>query len=186
MKHTIQALTVLAVLTTSTAFAQDEAQMTKADAKRTKIDTVAKESLARLFTEDPAARDLYDDAYGYAVFSNIKISFGISAGGGHGVAVFKKAGERSYMKMGTGGIGIGLGGQKYQVVFLFENKETFDDFVMVGWQGDAAANAVAGTQGKNAETTFTKGLAIYQLSENGLMLNADIAGTKYWLNKRLN
>ena len=90
------------------------------------------------------------------------------------------------MKMGTGGIGIGLGGQKYQVVLLFESKEIFDDFILNGWQGDASAHAVAGTSGKNAEATFTKGLLIYQLSENGLMLQADVAGSKYWMDKRLN
>ena len=38
----------------------------------------------------------------------------------------------------------------------------------------------------DAKTNFVNGLAIYQLTEKGLMLNADIAGTKYWLNDKLN
>ena len=109
-----------------------------------------------------------------------------AGGGGSGVAITQGTKARTYMKMGTGGIGIGLGGQKYQVIFFFETKDVFDDFVLNGWQGDASAHAVAGTTGKNAEATFTKALAIYQLSENGLMLHADVAGTKYWTDKRLN
>ena len=167
------------------AFAQAEFQ-TKAERKRAKIDANAQNSLARLFSEEPKARPLHDTAYGYAVFTNIKIAFGISGGGGSGVAVAKGTNARTYMKMGTGGIGIGLGGQKYQVIFIFETKGVFDDFVLNGWQGDASAHAVAGTSGKNAEATFTKGLAIYHLSDNGLMLHADVAGSKYWINKRLN
>ena len=167
------------------AFAQADFQ-TKAERKRAKIDATAEQTLSRLFTEEPQARPLYDSAYGYAVFTKIKVAFGISGGGGSGVAITKGTNARTYMKMGTGGIGIGLGGQKYQVVFLFESKAVFDDFILNGWQGDASAHAVAGTSGKNAEATFTKGLLIYQLSENGLMLHADVAGSKYWMDKRLN
>jgi hypothetical protein len=69
---------------------------------------------------------------------------------------------------------------------LFEDRKTLEDFVYNGWQGDAAANAVAGTEGANANTSFTKGLAIYQLTESGLMLKADVSGTKYWVDKKLN
>jgi len=35
-------------------------------------------------------------------------------------------------------------------------------------------------------TAFVNGLAIYQLTEKGLILNADLAGTKYWKNDDLN
>ncbi len=38
----------------------------------------------------------------------------------------------------------------------------------------------------NAEATFRNGLAVYQLTGTGLMLQADIAGTKYWKNRKLN
>ncbi len=176
---------VLTLAVVQGAVAQDPLQ-TKADRKRAKIDASAESTLARLFSEEAKARELFDAAYGYATFTNIKVAFGISGGGGSGVAVAKATNARTYMKMGNGGIVIGLGGQKYQVVFLFETKETFDDFVLIGWQGDASAHAVAGTSGKNAEATFTKGLALFQLSENGLMLHADVAGTKYWMDKRLN
>lgn len=178
---------LLMLITAATsAVAQDETAGTKADRKRAKIDRTTQDTLARLFSEDPDARGLMDTAYGYAVFSNIKIVFGLSAGGGGGVAVEKSTGERTYMKMGTAGIGIGLGGQRYHVVFLFEDEATFGHFILEGWQGDAAANAVAGTEGKNVKTSFSRGMAVYQLTGSGLMLKADVAGTKYWVNKRLN
>ncbi len=79
-----------------------------------------------------------------------------------------------------------MGAQKYQVVFFFENKKVFDNFVDKGWQADANANAVAETAGANAEAAFKNGIAVYQITQAGLMLQADIAGTKYWKNKKLN
>jgi len=154
--------------------------------KRETIDETAQETLDQLFAEERVAKKLYDQAYGYAVFDNVKVSLMISAGGGKGVAVNKKTGDRTYMNMGTAGVNIGLGGQKYQVVFLFQTEERFNKFVNKGWEADASANAVAGPLGKNAEATFRDGMAFYQLTEGGLMLQADIAGTKYWKAKKLN
>ncbi len=158
----------------------------KRQAKRDKIDEIAQETLDELFEENPVAKKLYKKAYGYAVFDNIKISLMITGGGGRGVAVNRKTDERTYMKMGTAGLNIGLGGQKYQVVFFFETQERFDEFVDKGWEADASANAVAGPYGKNAEATFRNGMAFYQLTEAGLMLQADISGTKYWKADKLN
>jgi lipid-binding SYLF domain-containing protein len=90
------------------------------------------------------------------------------------------------MKVGTVGVGLGLGVQKYQVVFLFQDEKTFRNFVDKGWQADATAQAAAGTAGVGGQTGFVNGIAIYQLTDKGLMASADIAGTKYWKNKKLN
>jgi lipid-binding SYLF domain-containing protein len=158
----------------------------KQEAKATKIDETADETLAELFAENAKAKDLYARAHGWAVFDNLKLALGVSGGGGNGVAVNKGTGERTYMKMGTGGIGLGIGVNKYQVVFLFEDPQTFDNFVNKGWQADAGATASAGKAHAEVKTDFVNGLAIYQLTEKGLMANADIAGTKYWKNDKLN
>ena len=169
------------VLACTVSMAEDK--KTKHDQKRENINTMAKETLDELFEKDSGAKKLYDKAYGYAVLDNVKLSLMISGGGGHGVAVEKKSGKRTYLRMGTAGLNIGLGGQKYQIVFFFEEKKQFDLFVNKGWEADANANAVAGTAGANAEATFRNGVAFYQITQAGLMLQADIAGTKYWKNK---
>ena len=88
--------------------------------------------------------------------------------------------------MGTVGVGLGLGANKYQVVFLFQDSKTYNNFVTSGWQADAGATASAGTNAAEVKTDFVNGLAIYQITEKGLMANADIAGTKYWKDKKLN
>ena len=144
---------------------------------------MADATIQELLADNPGAAELFAKAYGYAVFDNLKLSLMISGGGGQGVAVNKSSGGRTYMKMGTVGLNIGLGGQKYQLVFLFQDSKRFNDFVEHGWQADAQANAVAGTEGVSKGTTFKNGMAVYQITEAGLMLQADIAGTKYWKSK---
>ena len=156
------------------------------ESKRMKLDDMAKDALQALFKENPKAKELYDRAYGTAVFDNLKLAFGFSGGGGNGVAKVKESGKKTYMKMGTAGIGFGLGANKYQVIFLFQDSKTYDNFVNKGWQADAGATAAAGKNAAEAKTNFVNGMAIYQMTEKGLMANVDIAGTKYWQNDKLN
>jgi len=69
---------------------------------------------------------------------------------------------------------------------LFQDDVTLRNFIEKGWQADAGATASAGKNAAEVKTNFVNGLAIYQLTDKGLMLNADIAGTKYKLNDKLN
>ena len=191
MKKTTGILTLcVAVLALAVPGAVADEQKTskelKLESQQAKINEVAKETLDRLFAENPKAKGLYDEAIGWAVFDNTKVAFGISGGGGHGVAVSKTSGKHAYMKMGTVGVGLGLGVNKFQVVFLFQDEMTLKNFIEKGWQADAGATASAGKNAAEAKTAFVNGLAIYQLTEKGLMLNADIAGTKYWMDDKLN
>lgn len=174
------------VLPATDVSAEEDWQSLKLESKRMKVDETATEALQKLFAENPKAKELYENSYGWAVFDNLKLAFGFSGGGGQGVAVIKESGEKTYMKMGTVGVGFGLGANKYQIIFLFQDSQTFDNFVNKGWQADAGATAAAGTSAAEAKTDFSNGLAIYQMTEKGLMANADIAGTKYWKNEKLN
>lgn len=192
-KNAFRAVLLFAAITlvwpAQTLFAGEEGGDWKSlekESKRMKLDEAADEALAALFAENAKAKKLYEASYGWAVFDNLKLAFGFSGGGGNGVAVAKGSGKRTYMKMGTAGVGIGLGANKYQVIFLFQDAQTFDNFVNKGWQADAGATASAGTNAAEVKTDFVNGLAIYQMTEKGLMANADIAGTKYWKNKKLN
>ena len=186
MRKTVCGLVVLLLLAALGAKeGKDEAQKNEAADKRAQIDTMAQEALDTLFAGNPDAKALHEKSYGWAVFDNLKVAFLVSGGAGSGVAV-QKDGARTYMKMGTGGVGLGLGGQKYQVIFLFENAEVFDNFVNKGWKAETGAQAAAGTEGANVGATFTEGLAIYQITEKGLMASADVSGTKYWKNEKLN
>jgi lipid-binding SYLF domain-containing protein len=191
MKKTlpILPLVVLLVSLVGAQVSADEPQSWKSlerEAKRMKIDGEAQASLNVILGDDDKAQALFDMAFGWAAFDNLKIALGFSGGGGNGVAVNKRTGERTYMKMGTAGVGLGIGGKKYQVVFFFQDERTFDNFVNKGWTADTSAAAVAGGSGAGVAAGFTNGMAVYQITDKGLMASADIAGTKYWKNKKLN
>jgi lipid-binding SYLF domain-containing protein len=164
----------------------DDWKSLKLESKRLKINEMADSALQEVFSGSLKAQSLFETAYGWAAFDNLKIAFGFSGGGGNGVAVNKETGDRTYMKMGTAGVGLGLGGQKYQVVFFFQDVSTFTNFVEKGWKADASAQAAAGTEGANATSGFVNGVAVWQITEKGLMASVDITGTKYWKNKDLN
>ena len=153
---------------------------------RKRIDETTQQTLDRLFSQAPESRGLYDRSVGYAAFDVTKVSVGVTGGGGTGVAVDKATGQRTYMHMGTGGLNLGLGGQVLQLIFMFEDADSYRKFVDVGWDASASANAVAGRAGANAEASFQNGLAVYTLTTAGLMLQADLSGTKYWKSKKLN
>jgi lipid-binding SYLF domain-containing protein len=181
----LAAMLLLATLGAKEGKEGKEAKSDDAAAKRAQIDDMAQQALDTLFAGNPDAKALYEKSYGWAVFDNLKVAFLVSGGAGSGVAV-PKDGKRTYMKMGTGGVGLGLGGQKYQVIFLFENADVFNGFVEKGWKAETGAQAAAGTEGASVGAVFTKGMAIYQITEKGLMASADVSGTKYWKNEKLN
>jgi lipid-binding SYLF domain-containing protein len=119
------------------------------------------------------------------VFTVTKGGFILSGGGGNGVAVNKATGQRTYMRMGMASVGLGIGGQRYSLVMLFETNERFDKFVAGGWDSSATAEAVAGQEGVAVRSSFINGVAFYQITEKGLMAHADISGTKFWVNDEL-
>ena len=171
-------LTAMFLLGLSGAAAQDGE---RASARKQEIDAAAQETLDELFRAQGNARELYDRAVGYAVFTATKAGFIVSGGGGTGVAVNKGTGQRTYMRMGTGGIGFGIGAQRYSVIVLFENEGALSKFVAGGWDSSATAEAAAGKEGVAVRSSFIDGMAFFQLTDKGLMAHADVTGTRFWV-----
>lgn len=164
------------------AFAQGDA---KVQERRQEIDSTAQTTLDELIKTQAGVRELYDRAAGYAVFTVTKGGFIVTGGGGNGVAVNKGTGQRTYMRMGTGGVGLGIGGQRYSLVMLFETAERLDKFIAGGWDSSATAEAAAGQEGIAFRSSFVDGVAFYQITDKGLMAVADVSGTKFWVNEEL-
>ncbi len=182
--HIQRSLLLAAVLALSVGpvLAQGSAEVQQ---RRQEIDTNAQTVLDELISSQAPARDLYARAVGYAVFTVTKGGFIVSGGGGNGVAVNKSTGQRTYMRIGTGGIGLGIGGQRYSLVMLFETEDRLGKFVAGGWDSSATAEAAAGKEGVSVQSSFFDGVAFYQITEKGLMAHADVSGTKFWVNDEL-
>lgn len=149
------------------------------------------EVLNQLYENHPEAKDMIKKAEGYAVFNNggINLIF-LSAGSGKGVAHDNKSGKNTFMRMATGGVGIGLGIKDYRAVMIFHKRSAFNNFVNKGWdfsgQADAAATIDDEGVEVNAADTVVGGVTVYQMTKSGLALQATLQGTKYWKNKKLN
>lgn len=159
--------------------------------RRAEIRKMRAETLAKLYKVHPAAKAKIANAYGYAVFSNAGVNLVFaSIAAGRGVAHDNKTGRDIYMKMGSAGVGLGLGIKDFRGVFIFRTKKAFNDFVNDGWEGGAHADAVAKHKDKGGAAegaiTVSKDMELYQLTETGLALEATIQGTKYFKDSELN
>ncbi len=158
--------------------------------KRAEIDEMAEGMLKELYKLKPLAKDQIKKAAGYAVFSNVGVNLVIASfAGGKGVVVDKKD-RRTYMKMGSAGLGLGLGVKDFRAVFVFRTREKLDAFVEKGWDFGGQVDAAAKSDDKGAALaaaeTAVPDVEIYQITKNGLALQATLQGTKYWRDKDLN
>ncbi len=155
---------------------------------RAKLDTMAKNTLKRLFTEQPESRALFDKSSGYAVFDAREASFYVVAGYGRGVAVNLKDDARIYMKMATAGAGasFGIGGFESQIIILFENDADFKVFVVQGFDSTAEAGTMTGDEKDQLALRFNEGKSVFILTKKGWKLGVKMTGSRYWPDDGLN
>ena len=159
--------------------------------RRQLINDMETETLERFYQESPSLKDKVRKAKGYGVFANANVNIIlVSAGGGYGVVVDNSTGQRTYMKMALGGLGLGLGAKDYRQVLVFKSEEALNKFIESGWEfgGHADAAAKAGESGGelSGEGAIGADIEAYSMTESGLALQATVTGTKYWKAKGLN
>lgn len=174
------------------AWAQEANKEAKAKTeKRAAIRKESQATLAKLYKAQPGAKTAIQKAAGYAAFDNFGMNlFVISTASGKGMVVDKASKKETFMKMLSGGVGLGLGAKDFRVVFVFENKKALNAFINSGWDADAHAEASAKSGQKGAAyegaVSVAPGVWVYQLTETGLALQATLQGTKYSKDDNLN
>ena len=153
-----------------------------------------------LFKKSKVVQPFFKNAYGYAVFPTIGkggVGIGGSFGKGQVYRGSKVTGTTSLIK---GTIGFQLGGQVFSEIIFFQDKRAYDEFTSGSFEFDATASAVvitagvqvkAGTEGatagasagpatgKQAKTSYKKGMALFVHARGGLMYEAAIGGQKF-------
>ncbi len=174
----------------SGANAQDDdapANDEELQARQLEIDTRSQAALDGLLETNEGAKILFEQAAGYAVFDVTKAgAFLVTGAGGSGVAINKDTGDRVYMRMGSGGVGFGIGAQQYALVIMFEDLPHLERFMDGGWDSSATAQAAAGQEGINLTSSFIDGVAFFQITDKGLIAIADVSGTRFWVADTLN
>jgi len=159
--------------------------------KRAYIDGVEKDVLAMACEKRPALEAEINKAAGYGVFANVNIMLlFVGGGGGYGVVIDNATHQRTYMKMGEGELGIGLGAKDFRAVFVFSDTDTMKKFVYSGWHFGAEADAALKADDQGGAATAAgdvhSGIRVYQFTQSGAIASANIQGTKYWRDSKLN
>jgi lipid-binding SYLF domain-containing protein len=153
-----------------------------------------------IYKKSEAVQPFFKNAYGYAVFPTVGKA-GIGIGGSYGTGQVyqggKVTGEVSLIK---GSIGFQLGAQAFSQMIFFKDKRAYDEFTSGNFEFDATASAVAitagaqasaGTEGasagasagpatgKQAKTSYYKGMVVFVHTTGGLMYEASIGGQKF-------
>ncbi len=158
--------------------------------KQREVRQMRTDTLTRLYEIHPIAREQIREAEGYAVFSNVGINLILlSAANGFGIVRDQGSGEDTYMRMFSGGLGLGLGAKDFRGVFVFTSQDALASFVDSGWEANAQADAAAVSGEKGGAWAgaieIAPGVKLYQITETGLALQATIQGTKYWKDEDL-
>jgi lipid-binding SYLF domain-containing protein len=158
--------------------------------QQAEVRTMRDQVLADLYRRDASLREKINRAEGYAVFSNVGVNLIFaSVAGGKGIVVDRR-GKETFMKMASGGFGLGLGVKDFRAVFVFKTKPKLAQFIQTGWDFGAQADAAAqsGEKGGAAAgaATVLPDVDVYQITKNGVALQATLQGTKYWRDADLN
>jgi lipid-binding SYLF domain-containing protein len=161
------------------------------DQKRAKTRKMAAQTLQDLYKLQPTAQAAIQKSVGYAVFNNMGTNLLlVSTARGAGVAVNSKSKQETFMKMISGGAGLGVGVKDYRVIFVFENDKALAKFLDSGWSGsaqtDAAAKAGKSGAAYSGAVEAAPGVWVYQITKNGLALQLTLQGTKYYKDDDLN
>lgn len=156
-------------------------------------------STTRQMFEDAGASDMFESAYGYALFPTIaKAGFWIGGAYGEG-RVYQGGKHIGGTAMTQATIGFQLGGSAFSQVIFFEDQRALDEFTRGTFEFGAEAQAVVITAaasasantsgssagasgGKNNAVTagdYYKGMATFTITKGGLMYEASIGGQKF-------
>jgi lipid-binding SYLF domain-containing protein len=194
MKNTRSVVLVSVMMSLSLALISCQTTpMSKSDKEEQQdsVRNMANTTLSQLYAKNPAMKEAIASSAGYAVFSDFgfKVMF-MGGARGKGVAVNNATKQETFMEMVELQPGLGLGAAKFRVVFTFETQEAFDKFVNSGWEfgANAMAEAKAKTKGGAASgaVSVAKGVKIYQLDDQGLVVGVSLTGAKYYKDKELN
>jgi lipid-binding SYLF domain-containing protein len=183
----LKLLSVIALMLTTalTVFAESKEE------KQAKARKKANETLQKFYEKHPSAQAAVKKAVGYAVFNNggAKILF---AGGGRGSGMaFENATQKvTFMKMREIQAGLGFGVKKFSVLFVFETKKAFDNFIEGNWEfgGQTTAAAKSGDGGGSLQGAgvVSEGVWMYQMTDKGVALELTAKSTKYRKDDDLN
>jgi len=128
-------------------------------------------------------QDQIDSSAAYIVFPDVAQWGIVITGGrrGRGALMRPDGTQEGWAAIGTFSLGLQAGVQGFKMFIVHQDEATVVDFKAGKWTGSASAIAVGGDAGGVASSPFTKGMAVYQGANTGLMagVNVGLDNIKY-------
>jgi lipid-binding SYLF domain-containing protein len=162
-------------------------------AKQATIREMRDETLKRLFADKPEVKDEIAKAEGYAVFDATQTNLVLlvtSKGGG--MIVDNANQKETFMMMAKIGTGPGIGRKVFKQILVFKSRALLEQFASVGADvsvsGDAMVKLSNERKGLVLDGTISlnPNLSVYQITEKGLLLQANWGGVAYLPDNDLN
>jgi lipid-binding SYLF domain-containing protein len=150
--------------------------------------------------EDAGISNMFNSAYGYALFPTIGKA-GFLVGGAYGKGrVYEQGNHIGNTEMIQATVGFQLGATGFSEVVFFEDKRALDEFTLGNFEFGAdaqvtvitaAAGGSANTSGSSATASggknnaaiasagYNKGMATFTITKGGLMYEISIGGQKF-------
>jgi len=128
---------------------------------------------------NPRMGQLFNSAYGYAVFPSVgKGAIGIGGAEGQG-EVYEKGVLIGRAKLTQVTVGAQLGAQSYAEVIFFESPRALDEFRDGRTALSAGVSGAIAADGGGAEAKYQHGVLVYTVDRSGLMFEASIGGQHF-------
>ncbi len=146
---------------------------------RADLQSDADSAVAHARKTDPSLDKFFAHADSYAVFPTVgKGAIGVGGAFGHGI-LYQHAKPAGYCDLSQASLGLQLGGQAYTEIIFFETPAATARFQSGNFAFAATASAVALKSGAAANAKYANGVAVFTLSESGLMFEASLGGQKF-------
>ena len=147
------------------------------------IEELETKTLADIQKQEPRTTEELANCAGYVIMNNklTKIPL-VGVGGGYGVGVNKKTGEKTYLKMSRFDIGMGWGARAVRPVLIFHDSTKFARYVdgefdaTIGAEASAKVGESGGAGGGSGEAAKKDvGYTSYLITDTGVSATASLA-----------
>ena len=143
------------------------------------LSSQVREAISLFKQKDPSIEKFFTQSYGYAVLPKIgKGGFWVGGAFGRG-EVFEQGKMVGYCSVSQATLGFTFGGEFFREIVFFREKADMDRFKAEEYTFAAQVTGVALTAGAAAKADYKDGLAVFVMSDKGLMVDASVGGQKF-------
>ena len=139
----------------------------------------ADEAIAIMKAKDKSIQKFFDKSYGYAVLPKV-FKVALLAGGAYGKGeVYEQGTMVGYCDITQLSGGLSVGGEFFREIIFFRDKKDLDKFKTDEYAFSAQVTGVAIVWGAAAKTDYKDGMAVFIMTDAGVMVDASLGGQKF-------